>query len=108
MQSGKLRHQLVIQQKSVTRDNYGGEVVTWASFAEVWGEKRPLRGREYVALQAAQSEIQTRFVVRYVAGVTPQMRILDGSDVHEIVEVIDVNGRNRELELMCRGSAQPV
>lgn len=108
MQSGKLRHQLVIQQKSVTRDDHGGEVVTWATFATVWGEHRPIRGREYIALQTAQSEITTRFVVRYVAGVTPAMRVSLDGDVHDIVEVIDVNGRHRELELLCRGAAQPV
>lgn len=108
MQAGRLRHPLVIQQKSVTRDDHGGEVVTWTTFASVWGECRPLRGREFAALRAAQAEISTRFVIRYVAGVTPAMRVQNGSDVHDILEVIDVNGRHKELELMCRGVAQAV
>jgi SPP1 family predicted phage head-tail adaptor len=105
MQAGRLRHRLVIQSKSVTRDSYGGEVVAWVEFATVWGEKRPLRGAEYIAMQSAQADITSRFVIRYLPGVTPAMRVLDGEATHDISEVIDVNGRSRELELLCRGAA---
>lgn len=108
MQAGKLRHRLAIQQKSVTRDDHGGEVVSWTAFATVWGEYRPLRGREYEAMRAAQAEITVRFVIRYLVGVNPAMRIVHDDVPHDIIEVIDVGGRKRELELLCRAQAQGV
>jgi SPP1 family predicted phage head-tail adaptor len=109
MEAGRLRHKITIEQKQITRDAQGGEIVTWITFAAgVWTDAQPLRGREYVTLRAAQADISIRFAMRYLAGVNPAMRVIWGGNPYEIVDVIDVGGRRRELELMCRGEAANV
>lgn len=105
MEAGRLREEIVIQEKSVVRDAFGGETVSWVTFASVRAEVQPIAGREYVAMRQAQAEISIRFRLRYVAGVTPAMRVSWNGGTYDIVEAINVNARNRELELLCRGNA---
>lgn len=106
MRAGQLRHKVIIQAKTVAgRDSKGGEVIDWVPFATVRANVVPLRGREYVAVRQAQVELQVRIEMRYLPGVTPVMRVLHGSAVYNIVDAIDVGGRQRTLELMCAAEA---
>ncbi|MEI6317419.1 MAG: phage head closure protein [Pseudomonadota bacterium] len=105
MQAGRMREQVTLRQKSVTRDAMGGEVLTWSDFATVWAEAQPISGREFVALRAAQSEISIRFRMRYLAGVNTSMMVRWGGEDYDVLEAINVRGRDRELELLCRGAA---
>lgn len=103
MQAGRLNQKITIQAKSVTRDAFNAEVITWTTHATVWAEAVPISGREYVALRAAQSDISIRFRLRYLPGVSTAMRVLWNGQTYDIVEAINVNARNTELELLCRG-----
>lgn len=100
MRAGALRHQLVLQEKSVSRDAYGGEVISWSTFAIVPGEAAPISGREIVQMRMADADVTTRFRIRHVVGVKPTMRVLWDSLPFNITSVIDVGGRGRELELL--------
>lgn len=105
MRAGRLRQQITIQSKSVTRDAVGGETITWADVATVPADVWPLAGREYIAMRQAQADVTVRVRLRYLAGVNPAMRVVHGSAVYGIVEVIDVGMRHRDLELLCSGDA---
>lgn len=105
MQIGRLNRRVTIQQKSASRDAYGGEAITWTTVAIVWAAVLPLRGREYMAIREAGAELTTRFVIRYRSGVTPAMRIVHGDAHYDIVEVIDSEDGHRFLELMARAEA---
>lgn len=103
MRAGRLRQRIVIKTKSVTRDDMGGEIVTWTSSDPIPAEAEPIRGREYVALQQSESELEVRFRIRYRTGITPDCRVTWRDTDYELVSPpIDVNGRLREMELMCR------
>jgi len=100
-----MNRRIVIREKSVTRDAYGAEVITWGTVATVWAAVLPVRGREYVAMREAQADITTRFLIRYRAGITPAMQIqFDGTD-YGIVEVINPGDARETLELMARAEA---
>ncbi len=102
MNAGKLRKLITIQQQSATQDEYGAQIVTWSSFGvDRWAQIEPLSGREYFAGQQFQSKVDTKFVLRYVAGVTPKMRILCNSLPYDIESVINIDERNKELHIMC-------
>lgn len=101
MRAGLLDQRVTIQSKSVTRDAYGAEVITWTDVATVWMQAEPLSGREYIAMRQAQSDITTRFRCRYRAGITTAMRLLWNSQPFNITEVIDRNGRKAELEILA-------
>lgn len=106
MKSGKLRHRVTVQQKVVTRDAYGAEVVTWQEFATLWMSVEPLSGREYVAMRHSESDISTRFRCRYKAGLDTAMRLLFNGQAFDIREIINAEGINSELEIF--GTAQTV
>lgn len=102
MRAGRLRHRVAIQQKSVTRDSYGGETITWPGVITVWASVEPLRGDEFIEAQRAGARVDTRIVMRYQSGIVPEMRATEGSHTWDILSVINVEERDRELQLMCR------
>jgi len=103
--AGRLRERVRIQQKSVTRDAFGAETVSWTDVAAVAAEVAPISGREFIAMRAAQSEITTRFRLRFLPDITPAMRVWWRGNDFDILEVIDKGARRREMELLCVASA---
>lgn len=102
MNAGKLRHRVTIQSPVETQNTYGEAEVRWQDVATVWAMVEPLRGREYFASKQMVSEIETRVVIRYMAGITAKMKIVHGADEYLIETIINVLERNRELQLMCK------
>jgi SPP1 family predicted phage head-tail adaptor len=101
---GKLRHRIVIEQVAETQDPDGSVIETWSSFANAQASIEPISGREYFAAQTTQTDMTHRINLRYIAGVKPKMRVKFGSRIFDILSVINVGERNRELQLMCRES----
>ena len=75
LSAGRLRDRVTIQTKSITRDAYGAEVVTWAALATVWASVESLSGREYMAAQQINAERVQRVVIRDRDDVMPHMRV---------------------------------
>lgn len=72
-------HQLVIEANTPTRSASGAQVDSWATWATVYGRVEPGRSREFVAARATQTELTHEIMIRYTAGVRPDMRIKFGS-----------------------------
>jgi SPP1 family predicted phage head-tail adaptor len=102
MEAGSLRHRVTIQSKSVTRDTYGGEVITWATVATVWAAVEPLNGREWLEGRQAAAEVTTRIRIRYRSGVLPEMQVVYGSHAYDILAVIQPEEKRQEIQLMCQ------
>lgn len=102
LHAGKFRHRVTIKEKSVTRNTYGEETVTWVEIGTYWGSVEPIRGREFVEMRQAQAEITTRIRIRYISGITPAMKAFYDSREYDIMDVIHVEERQREIQLMCR------
>ena len=106
MAAGKRRHKLTIQQRATSRDALGGQSTSWVTVSTPWAEALPIRGTNFVNLAVAGSDLTIKFVLDYLDGasITPAMRVLWNGEQHEVVgQPINVNGRNRTIELMCRG-----
>ena len=78
---------------------------TWSDFAKAWARIRMLRGRDFIAANAAQSEMVGVFNIAYRSGVTQDMRISYGGKYYDITAVVDVNEQRRELDIMVRTGA---
>ena len=102
MRAGKLRCRLEIQQAIETQGATGEMAVVWSTFATVWGSVEPLRGREFFAAKEQQAQVDTRIRIRYLAGVTPKMQVLDGTRIFLIYSVIDPESRHQEMQLMAQ------
>lgn len=101
MNAGALRHRVTIQRFERVEDEGGGYVEDWKDVATVWAAIKPMRGNERYEAQQVQSTLTHKVIMRYRAGIKPQMRILYGNRVFEIEAVIDVDERHRWLELLC-------
>ena len=102
MNIGKLRHRITLQKQVNTVNDYGGAVTTWKNVATVWADVRPLSGREYFSAQQVQSEVTTQIWLRYRDDVKPTMRVNHNGKHYEILSVLNTNGWNTSLQLMCK------
>lgn len=101
MNSGKLDRYITIQSATETKDSFGAPIQTWATLASVWAQIKEVRGKEYFAAQAVNSEVDTIFAIRYRSDVTTKMRISYDSKTYDIQSVVEV-GRRDGLELYTR------
>jgi len=69
----------------------------------VWARVQPLKGREYFAAQAAQSQVAVRVTMLYQPGVTPDLKVTHEGKQYEIEAVLDTDSKGEELVLMCKG-----
>ena len=101
MQIGKLRNRLALQRLTETRDRDGGVNRAFVTFAEVWGQVRPLRGEEL--LHARQIEARTTHEVRIRQrdDVLTDGRISHLGRTFNILAIQDRNERHRENVMQC-------
>lgn len=107
MQTGKLRHRVTIEEPlGTTRDTGGAKKGKdrqgWRPRVKVWAAVEPLNGRELFNAQQVEPVITHRVRLRYIKGITAHMRIKHRKRELNIESVINVDERNRELELLCR------
>ena len=102
MRAGNLRQRITIQDKTANRDTFGDEVITWGDWATVWAAVEPLTGREFLDAKMVTAEVTTRIRIRHQDGISPEMRVVFGSKIYDILAVIHVQEREREDHLMCQ------
>ncbi|MFU1798206.1 phage head closure protein [Paenibacillus azoreducens] len=101
LQANDLNRRITIQRKVRDEDDAGYPIPSdkeWEDVITLWANREPLRGREFFAAAAAQSESTVRYRIWYRSGITADMRFLDGKTVingeehdriYEIVTVLD-------------------
>jgi SPP1 family predicted phage head-tail adaptor len=97
---GRLRDRVTIQAASETRNAIGEVVQTWNTYAERWASVEGLSSREVLLSGQQQSEVTHRVRMRYVAGLTQQMRLVWRERVLEITSLLEHANRT-EHELLC-------
>jgi len=102
MGSGELRNYIKIQNKVMVENENLEKVETWQDFKQCWAEIKPLDGREYWAARQTVSEVTGKIKIRYMAGVTNEMRVVDGAKIYDIEAVIDTENRHKELVLLVK------
>lgn len=102
MKIGKLRHWITIQSYTPTRDSFGAEVEHWQDVMKVWASVEPLTGKEYFAAQEVNAEVSVKVIMRYSPGIQPEMRVIFGARVFEILAVMNTEERNKQLILLCK------
>lgn len=102
MNIGTLRHKILFQSRTISRDTFGAETVTWRTEKTVWASVEPISGREYFLAQQVQSEVTHVIKIRYYDGVRTDWRVIFGSRIFDIKSVINLKERNNQMALMCR------
>jgi len=99
MKAGKLRHRITIQKATEAPNEYGEMVQTWGTFATVSAAYYPLKGMELVAAQTINPRVSGDWVIRYLKGITPKMRILFESRIFLIDGITDTEERHIEMRI---------
>jgi SPP1 family predicted phage head-tail adaptor len=108
MKAGRLRHRVDIQTLTIVLDSDGATEETWLSVVPKLIPARiiPLSGRELIAADAVQSKINTRIVIRYIAGIIARMRVVHRGEIFNIESVIpDAKSGTSYLTLNCTSGA---
>ncbi len=103
MRAGRLRHRVTIQSPVNAQDQYGAKTpYAWVDLDTVWASVEPLRGREYIDAEGEGAEVTTKIVIRYQDNVGPECRVIWDTRVFDVISAINVEERDRQIELMCR------
>ena len=104
MLAGKLRHRIVIERATLTQNDYGEEVQTFATLATVWARVEPILGKERFAAFQTQSDVDHRILVRYQSALSTLAandRITWGSNTYDIRSVVNTDERDIELQIFA-------
>jgi len=105
---GQRRTLISIQQeKTATSDGMGGKTVVWSEFAKVYARQIIRRADANTIADQIESVQYSRWDIRYLAGVTPKMRLVVGSRVMEINAVYDPSQKRERLEIVCTELQNP-
>ena len=97
MRAGQLRHSLIFQKETRSRNSFNEEEVTWADHCTVWGQVLPNAGRKYYEGLQANSEVTGEIHIRYRTDILPTMQIKHGDRTFEILSIVNPQERDREL-----------
>jgi SPP1 family predicted phage head-tail adaptor len=97
---GRLRERVTIQQATERRNALGETTLEWETFAERWASVDGLSSREFLLQGQQQTEMSHRVRLRYVPGMTSQMRFLWRGRVLEIASLLEHANRS-EHEALC-------
>jgi head-tail adaptor len=101
-----MRNTAAIEQNTPTRDAGGGEVAAWSSYCASWPcELVQVRGGETLRGRVVHAAAEYVAIGRFVAGVTPRMRVTLSGRTFEVLAAHDVESRGRELRLDLRERA---
>lgn len=102
MEAGNLRHRIELQFESKTQDSTGDPVSDgWTTFATRWAFVKPLTGREVVQAQQIHAETTHSITLRYMNGINEAHRVLYEGRDFQILSVINVEERDKELILLA-------
>lgn len=93
-------------------DDDGFPIVAWDKWKGIWAKKTGLSGRTFYEAAATQSESDVIFQIRYMKGITPDMRIgenpktINGKPVFDNTydikaDPVDKTGLKRKLYITC-------
>lgn len=98
--AGRLDRVVTIQTSSETQGATGEVTPSWSAFATARASRRDTRGSERVRAGAETAMADAVFRIRYLSGVTAKMRLVEGSDVWDIIAIGEL-GRRDGLDLTC-------
>ncbi|WP_196007899.1 phage head closure protein [Clostridium tyrobutyricum] len=99
MRTEELKHKITFQKLTTTTNENGFEVEVWEDYSTAWAAISNLMGREYFAAAAVQAEKTVKFTIRYLQGITDDMRILFEDKQYNITFIDNIKYRNKYIEI---------
>jgi SPP1 family predicted phage head-tail adaptor len=107
MRAGGIRSRVTLLEPVALPDGQGGQSVTYTAAATVSARVEPLSGEETIVARRLVADVTHEFAIRFspaVKAMVPTWRIWWNRKTLEVLRVLDVDAREREL----RGLAKEV
>ena len=98
---GKLRERVTVQIASGTTNALGETVLTWNNSSAVWASVEGVSAREALISGQQETSVTHRLRLRYLPGLTQQMRFSWRSRTLEIASLLE-HGNRSEHEAICQ------
>ena len=98
--AGKLRERVTVQIASGSTNTLGETVLAWANSTAVWASVEGGSAREALVLGQQDTTITHRLRLRYLPGLTQDMRFSWRGRTLEIVSLLE-HGNRSEHEAIC-------
>jgi head-tail adaptor len=104
---GQLRHQITWQQRNISQNSFGEDVVTWSNFLTCRAAVETTSGKgEYAAVMQKWAEAQFAITQHFAPGLLAEMRIawyVDGAMVYlDVLSIDDPAGTGRYQKIIAR------
>ncbi len=96
---GTFRNRVTLQAETQTPDGQGGFTSTWNDLTDVWVSIQPVKAYERFQAMQMQTPVTHKIGMRYNPDVTTACRFMFGDRIFWIQEVINVEERNRFLQI---------
>lgn len=99
MDAGRLRERVTVQQAAESRNALGETELSWSTYAERWASVEGVSAREALAAGQQDVTITHRVRMRYVSGMTQNMRIAWRSRTLNIVSLLEYGNRTEHVAI---------
>jgi SPP1 family predicted phage head-tail adaptor len=102
---GEFRHVITFQKKAMTQNSFGEVIVSddeWMDVKTVRAGIYPISGSEFFAAETYNSEVSHKVNLRYIPGITPDMRVQFKDRAFRIISIVNFQERNIMLQLLCK------
>lgn len=99
MDAGRLRERVTVQQAAETRNALGETVLSWATYAERWASVEGVSAREALAAGQQDVTITHRVRMRYLSGMTQNMRIVWRSRTLNIISLLEYDNQTEHVAI---------
>ena len=102
--AGKYRHRITIRNAppNSSRDSFGRRKGVGTTVCEVWAMREDWNGDENTDGKRVTASVLTKWRIRYRTDIFTEMQIVEGSDVYNVLSVLDWDGTRRELLINSR------
>jgi SPP1 family predicted phage head-tail adaptor len=98
--AGKLRERVTVQVASGTTNTLGETVLAWSDSSAIWASVEGVSAREALLAGQQDTTVTHKVRMRYLPGLTQQMRFSWRSRTLEIVSLLE-HGNRSEHEAIC-------
>lgn len=101
IRAGDLRDRVTVQIASGTTNALGETVLAWSDSSSVWASVEGVSAREALIAGQQETSVTHKVRLRYLPGLTQQMRFAWRSRTLEIVSLLE-HGNRSEHEAICQ------
>lgn len=96
---GELKHRVAFEKLVTAVNENGFEIEEWKEYKVVWAKVSNLSGREYFQAATINKEKTVKFLVRFIDGISEDMRIRFNEKQYDIVAIDNIKYENKYLEI---------